>query len=398
MNNGFKAIDLFAGAGGFSLSAHNAGINVLAAVELNQQAAETYRANLIEKLGIDTYLFNHDVNQVDIRSMMKYQGLSSGELDLLLGGPPCQGFSSHRLKLTGKADPRNKLLLRYFDFVGELKPKFFLVENVPGLLWKKHEKYLTEFFELARNFRYKIVKDSPLIINARDYGVPQNRKRAFILGVREDIYFPDETWPPSPTHFNPKLNRKCWKTASSVFERPPQSVLNELVEQYKSLLGVDEDGAIEFVNSLSFGEPICSDDPCNVHMAHTNKIVQRFAQTPINGGRTDIDFRLPCHEVHQGHKDVYGRILFHTPSNTITTGCNNPSKGRFVHPWENHGITLRHAARLQSFPDDYIFHGTTTEQAMQIGNAVPINLGRSLISTIVEFLRTQLSLKSAASF
>ena len=398
MEHSLKAIDLFAGAGGFSLSAYKAGIDVLAAVELSKQAAETYRINLIEKLGIDTHLFNHDVNQVDIKSIMRHQGLTFGELDVLLGGPPCQGFSTHRLKLTGKADPRNQLLLRYFDFVSELRPKIFLVENVPGLLWKKHEKYLSDFFKLAKKFNYRIVGGSPLIINSRDYGVPQNRRRAFILGVREDVYFPDESWPPPPTHFNPKLNLESWKTASTVFERPPKPILNKLIERYKEMFKISKNDAQDIVNSLSFGDPLRPDDPCNLHMTHTANITQRFAQTPLNGGRTDIEFRLPCHEIHQGHKDVYGRILFHTPSNTITTGCNNPSKGRFVHPWENHGITLRHAARLQSFPDGYVFHGTTTEQAMQIGNAVPIELGTSLVSAIVKALRAQTNLKNAASF
>lgn len=398
MSSGLKAIDLFAGAGGFSLAAFEAGLSILAAVEMNQQAAETYRLNLIEKLNQDTHLFNQDVNQVDIKSMMKYQGLSYGELDVLLGGPPCQGFSTHRLKLTGKKDPRNELLLRYFDFVGELRPKVFLVENVPGLLWKKHKKYLSDFLKLSKKFNYRIIKGEPLIINARDYGVPQNRKRAFILGVRDDVYFPEEVWPPTPTHFSPKLGLESWKTASSVFEKPPASILNQLIKRYQETLKISKAGAVEIVNSLSFGDPLRKDDPCNRHMIHNTEIIERFTQTPLNGGRTDIEFRLPCHKEHKGHKDVYGRILFHTPSNTITTGCNNPSKGRFVHPWKNHGITLRHAARLQSFPDDYFFYGSTSEQAIQIGNAVPVELGKSLISSIVEVLNMQKHFKQAANF
>lgn len=398
MISSLKAIDLFAGAGGFSLAAFEAGLSVLAAVEVNHQAAETYRLNLIEKLNQDIHLFNQDVNQVDIKSMMKYQGLRFGELDVLLGGPPCQGFSTHRLKSEGKKDPRNELLLRYFDFVGELRPKVFLVENVPGLLWKKHKKYLSNFLNLSKKFNYRIIKGGPLIINARDYGVPQNRKRAFILGVRDDIYFPEDNWPPSPTHFSPKLDGESWKAASSVFEKPPKSILEQLMKRYQQTLDISKKDAAEMVNSLSFGDPLHEDDPCNKHMTHKTEIIERFAQTPLNGGRTDIEFRLPCHKKHKGHKDVYGRILFHTPSNTITTGCNNPSKGRFVHPWKNHGITLRHAARLQSFPDEYLFYGSTSEQATQIGNAVPVKLGKSLVSSIVEVLGIQKSLKQTVNF
>jgi DNA (cytosine-5)-methyltransferase 1 len=118
-------------------------------------------------------------------------------------------------------------------------------------------------------------------------------------------------------------------------------------------------------------------------MNHTDVLESVFKSTPLNGSREDSNRILKCHNNgHKGHKDVYGRIFFHTPSNTITTGCNNPSKGRFVHPWKHHGITLRHAARLQSFPDDFVFLGNKTEQARQIGNAVPVELGKSLIATI----------------
>jgi DNA (cytosine-5)-methyltransferase 1 len=96
----------------------------------------------------------------------------------------------------------------------------------------------------------------------------------------------------------------------------------------------------------------------------------------------DSSTTLDCHKNYTGHKDVYGRVIIHLPGNTITTGCNNPSKGRFVHPWLNHGMTLRHAARFQTFPDWFVFHGATAERAKQVGNAVPIILGEKLISYI----------------
>jgi DNA (cytosine-5)-methyltransferase 1 len=120
-------------------------------------------------------------------------------------------------------------------------------------------------------------------------------------------------------------------------------------------------------------------------MQPSEKMIDKFNDTPLNGSREDAGekHRLKCHSgEYKGHKDVYGRVLIHLPSNTITTGCNNPSKGRFVHPWLNHGITLRHAARFQSFPDDFIFLGSSTEKARQIGNAVPIALAHALIKEI----------------
>jgi DNA (cytosine-5)-methyltransferase 1 len=387
MSNKLTAIDLFAGAGGFSLAAHQQGFNILAAVEFDNKAAATYCFNLKDELGAETQVFNQDINDVDVHALMKYQGIKQGELDLLLGGPPCQGFSTHRIKGSGEDDPRNQLLLRYFDFVAALLPKAFLVENVPGLLWKRHKSHLDKFINLANKYNYKIIGDAPLIINAKDYGVPQNRKRAFILAVREDIFTSSIIWPPEPTHFSPKENKTCWNSASTIFEKPSKAVINRLVERYMAINHWEIKVAQEFVENLEFGNKVLARDPCNIHMQHTVSVSNRFKETPLNGSREDIAFRLRCHKNgYKGHKDVYGRIFFHTPSNTITTGCNNPSKGRFVHPWLDHGITLRHAARLQNFPDDFIFLGSSTEQARQIGNAVPFGLGNALIQSIKEYI------------
>jgi DNA (cytosine-5)-methyltransferase 1 len=390
MHNKLTAIDLFAGAGGLSLAAHQQGFDILAAVEFDKKAAETYHTNIVERLGAETQIFNQDINEVDVQGFMKYRNIKQGELDLLLGGPPCQGFSTHRIKDSGADDPRNKLLIRYFDFVRVLRPKVFLVENVPGLLWKRHKSHLDKFINLAHKYNYKIIGDTPLLINAKNYGVPQNRKRAFILAVREDVSSSDIIWPPIPTHLSPKSNKTCWATASTVFEKPTKAVLSKLVDRYMAVNHWDKSYAEGFVKNLEFGDKFLKDDPCNIHMKHTEPVSNRFKKTPLNGSREDIKFRLRCHENgYKGHKDVYGRIFFHTPSNTITTGCNNPSKGRFVHPWLDHGITLRHAARFQSFPDNFMFLGSSTERARQIGNAVPIDLGNALIQNIKEYILNQ---------
>ena len=288
-----------------------------------------------------------------------------------MGGPPCQGFSSHRIKDKGVNDPRNRLLIRYFDFVKELQPKIFLVENVPGLLWERHELYLHKFIKLSRDNKYTLL--GPTKINAKNYGIPQNRNRVFILGIRGDITPSNIQWPPSPTHFASGKNTPEWTTASSVFEQAPPQVLNKLAE----IIGEEK------AKSLAFSKDLLSlnKDPSVLHMQHTAPLVERFALTPINGGRRDIDFRLPCHaKDYRGHVDVYGRIRLAQPGPTITTGCFNPSKGRFLHPWKNHGITIRHAARFQTFPDDFIFAGGITSQGKQVGNAVPVQLGEVMIA------------------
>jgi DNA (cytosine-5)-methyltransferase 1 len=319
---------------------------------------------------------------------MKYQELKQGELDLLLGGPPCQGFSSHRINDAGKGDPRNELLLRYFDFVERLKPKVFLLENVPGLLWARHAEYLAKFLQLAKDHDYQVISGGPLILNARDYGVPQNRRRAFILALRKDVTSEQLTWPPIPTHSQVSENK--WKTASTVFEKPTPVILDGFKSRLIEKFEFTKDAAQKCVDSLEWGQALSANDPCNLHMQHSDKMTTLFNGTPLLGSRDESGRELACHKDYSGHKDVYGRIFPHLPSNTMTTGCNNPSKGRFVHPWLDHGVTLRHAARLQTFPDDYLFEGGVMSVAKQIGNAVPIKLAEALILSIRDLLRPKI--------
>ncbi|PHR22801.1 MAG: DNA (cytosine-5-)-methyltransferase [Desulfotalea sp.] len=374
------AVDLFAGAGGFSLGASNIGINLLAAVELDTDACDTYRTNISDQSTPATKVFNQDILTLCPESFRKDLGLETGDLDCLIGGPPCQGFSGHRLKDEGVDDPRNKLLLRYFDFVRELKPKFFLVENVPGLLWKKHELYLQRFKNLSRRNGYKLF--TPEKINAKDYGIPQNRLRVFILGVRTDQDTRDLSWPPPVTHFDPKLDKQSWVPASSVFSKAPKYVLKKM----NTILGKDETANLPFTSRVA----ALKDDPSAVHMIHTTALTERFKNTPINGSREDIAFRLPCHaKDYKGHKDVYGRVRLGQPGPTMTTGCSNPSKGRFLHPWKNHGISIRHAARFQTFPEDFVFSGGMTSQSKQVGNAVPVKLAEVILLEVITGLATK---------
>tara|TARA_B110001469_G_scaffold47141_1_gene46114 strand:- start:425 stop:1585 length:1161 start_codon:yes stop_codon:yes gene_type:complete len=351
------AIDLFAGAGGFSLAAEKAKLKVLAAVEYDKWAQATYTANFIEgRAKADQHRLYGDILDIEPSDMLTDVGLCKDELDILIGGPPCQGFSSHRLNDAGVDDPRNGLLLRYFDFVKGLRPKVFLVENVSGMLWKRHADYVQRFKNLANDHDYKLIGGGPLVINARDFGVPQSRKRVFILGVRKDIEILDSfIWPPQPTHFAPNsdevvdLGKTVWKAAATVFKK-----------------------------SLK------RSDPNNLHMQPGAEMVDRFRDTPPNGGsRKNI---LRCHLKHSGHKDTYGRIDPSKPAPTMTTGCINPSKGRFIHPTEHHGITARHAARIQTFPENFIFKGGLGHAGKQIGNAVPVKLGQYILSYISEHI------------
>lgn len=345
--NVVRACDLFAGAGGFSLGAHLAGIDVVAAIEWDKYACRTYRTNMIDTKLSSTHLFESDITKLTPAKVKTTCGFDEAPCDILLGGPPCQGFSAHRLNDAGVDDPRNQLLLRYFEYVRVLRPVFFLVENVPGLLWPKHKKFLKAFYDLAERADYGVLE--PQTINAKDFGVPQNRRRVFILGYDRKRIDEPETWPPKATHVSPDA---------------------------------DEDLPSWVSASVAFGKAL-SGDPNNIHMNHGAALLKVFEKTPPNGGsRKDSGRVLPCHEEHAGHHDVYGRINPSVPAPTMTTACINPSKGRFVHPTQHHGITLRQAARLQSFPDWFNFEGGIMAGGKQVGNAVPVELAKALLQPL----------------
>lgn len=345
-----RCVDLFSGAGGFSLAAKRVGINVVAAIERSSSACATYRRNLISD-AVPTTLYEGDILQLSPKAL-KSTHFFKEDCDIVLGGPPCQGFSTHRINGAGVNDPRNALVLRYFEFVAELRPKVFLMENVPGILWPRHKKFLDEFYRQGKKSGY--VVRPPVVLDARDYGVPQRRKRVFVLGIRDDFEF-HGVWPPCPTHgnaqaLNSQIHLKPWVNAESVFSRPVHNC-----------------------------------DSNNLHMNHSSEMVAIFKSTPHNGGsRRESSRVLPCHKDHGGHSDVYGRIDPTMPGPTMTTACINPSKGRFVHPTKDHGITVREAARFQTFPDDFVFLGGLMASGEQIGNAVPVRLGEALLKAIVD--------------
>jgi len=300
-------------------------------------------------------LYEVDIAQLHPNEILDECFGDTSKCDLVLGGPPCQGFSVHRLKNAGKNDPRNTLIHTYFRFVSTLRPKLFLMENVPGLLLPRHAFQLQRFYAEGERAGYTVMP--PVTLDARDYGVPQRRKRVFILGIRKDFMIMEADWVPAATHARmeirkSEMHRLPWNNCSTVFKRAPKG------------------------------------DPNNLHMKHGPALQKVFANTPANGGsRGDSGRNLSCHEGHDGHKDVYGRIDPSKPAPTITTACINPSKGRFVHPTQHHGITVRQAARMQTFPDSFVFEGGLMAAGVQIGNAVPITLGVVLLKRIKRLLK-----------
>lgn len=359
------AIDLFCGAGGFSLAAMNVGTTVLAALESNKYACQTYVENFIKNKSHAPILFEKDITRYSPEEFMHNARIKRNTVDIILGGPPCQGFSIHRIKNAGVDDPRNELLLQYFKYVETIAPRAFVIENVPGMLWPRHAKYTEKFYNLARKAGYDVLP--PVSLNAKDYGVPQNRKRIFILGFRDKRPNFLE-WPPHALNFHPQSHEvldqgfPAWKNASEVFI-----------------------------------QPISVNDPNAVHMNSKPHMIDVFKSTPLNGGsRRDSVRILPCHEQHDGHMDVYGRIDLNQPGPTMTTACINPSKGRFLHPTEHHGITVRHAARFQTFPEWFVFKGGLMASGVQIGNAVPIKLGEVVLQSITKSILQSSTLCNSA--
>lgn len=349
--------DIFAGAGGFSLAAQNAGISVRLAIENDPHAVATYKSNF-ETDSKNHILVSEDIRTIDFAAEKKRAFPSGMKCDLILGGPPCQGYSSHRINDAGVGDDRNDLIHSYFDCVNELRPTAFLMENVPGMLWERHSEYIQEFYKRGRAAGYKIY--DPVILDARDYGVPQRRKRVFILGFQNGTDLSKLIWPPEPTHgADARDGKEKWIDCSSAFLTAPEN------------------------------------DPNDVHMQHGEELVTAFKNTPPNGGGRHQSGRvLECHKEHDGHKDVYGRIDPRKPAPTMTTACINPSKGRFVHPIHHHGITVRQAARIQTFPDSFVFTGGLMAAGKQVGNAVPVRLGEAILEGLKPTLRAAAAAKS----
>lgn len=321
------AVDLFCGAGGMTQGLKNAGFSVIGAVEIEPVACETYRMNHSE-----TTVVTDDIRKIDCSDFMQRLNLKQGELDLLAGCPPCQGFSSMRTKNGAHKieDQRNDLVFEFVRFTKELLPKYVLMENVPGLA---KDNRIKEVLKILESLGYYINKDTVQVINAADYGVPQRRRRMILCASRVQDF---------------TLNHTAFskKTVRDAIENLPK--------------------------------PGFSGDPLHdILEKRQDKTVEMIKLIPKDGGsRSDlpVGYHLPCHIRNpKCFKDVYGRMKWDTVSPTITGGCINPSKGRFLHPEQDRAITLREAALLQTFPGDYKFSFKKGRDgvALMIGNALP---------------------------
>jgi len=340
MDDGWRAIDLFAGCGGLSLGLQQAGFNVVSAVEIDCVAAETYRRN------------HPDVNLIE-KDLRKVKGpqllpLGGGQVHLLAGCPPCQGFSRVRRKNRNRSarDNRNWLIDEYVRIVRSIHPAALFLENVPGI--ERYHRFKS-FLRVIGDLGYKINCEC---LELSQYAVPQRRRRIVVLagrGFTIDM--------PSPARVQIKRNVE-W-------------AIGDLPSPSKS--------------SNRFHREVTR---------HDAKMLRRIAAVPKDGGsRLDWpdDLALKCHVdmERDGFKDVYGRMSWDEPSPTITGGCINASKGRFVHPEENRAITLLEAALLQTFHQRYYFSTKRGRYAVaeMIGNALPPEFARRVGCSVIRSLK-----------
>lgn len=336
------AIDLFSGAGGLSMGLAQAGFEVAAALDNDAVAVKSYR----EALG--DHIFCAPIEEVSAKELMRRAGVSQGECDLLAGGPPCQGFSLQRRG--DRTDARNRLVLDFVRMVEEIRPRFFLMENVAGLLSKHGRSFLEEFKLRLSKLGYVIHIE---LLDASDFGIPQRRRRALLVGELE-------------TSTEPRFQ----------FPRPNDGPVRTVRDAIADLPSPPADGSEhpEFANH--FRETRLS--PLNV---------ERIKHVPQGGGRADLPehLQLACHRKNSGHRhlDVYGRLAWDQPAVTLTARFDSFTRGRFGHPVEHRSLTIREGARIQTFPDTFRFYGNREEQARQVGNAVPPLLAQTLGTAIL---------------
>ncbi|MGZ5031031.1 MAG: DNA cytosine methyltransferase [Methylobacter sp.] len=345
----YKIIDLFSGAGGLTLGFTDprfcGGFECIFSIDNDPAAVKTHNANLGEHslcTNIEEWLSNKPVIP---------------EADIVIGGPPCQGFSLLNKKRHG--DKRRVLWEPFMDIVEQSKAKIFVIENVDGLLKS------AEFDKIQKRAQKNGFNVQAGILNSANYGAPQTRRRTIIVGCKSNSIPYPITFPPQQTHSAPGTNDNLpdWLTVQKAIGDLPEPVGTEIRK--------------------------CS-PPLDLHFGRnpTPISLERYKTVPPGGNRFDLQKNAP-HITPQcwirkksGGTDLFGRLWWNRPSVTIRTEFFKPEKGRYLHPEKHRPITHREAARLMGFPDDFVFYGSKTEIARQIGNAVPPPLAGAIAREI----------------
>lgn len=342
------AIDIFSGAGGMSVGASMAGINVTVAVEYDKHAAETFRVNHPE-----SELICDDIRNVKLDPKYKNSFI-------LFGGPPCQGFSTSNTKTRNSSNSNNSLFHEYIKQVNELNPKWFVFENVEGITSFENGTVVQKLKEEFEKLGYKTNWE---VLTASDYGVPQNRNRFFMVGNRLDIDF---TFP--------KKNKNRVSVREAIEDLPELKNGDSFdILDYKK---VEINPYVKLMRGNS--EKVSQ----NYVSRNSDYVLERYKHIKPGQNWKAIPEELMKNYKNTSncHSGIYKRLDPSSPSVVIA----NYRKNMLIHPFENRGLSVREAARIQSFPDDFIFKGNLSFQQQQIGNAVPPLLAKAIFEQIIK--------------
>jgi DNA (cytosine-5)-methyltransferase 1 len=369
----FHVIDLFCGCGGMSLGARQAGFKIIAGFDTDECALETYRRNLGDDVG-----FYVDLNKTSPQDITKHLNMKPEKLDLLIGGPPCQGFSKNvPRKHRFLEDPRNMLANKFLGYVECLRPLVVIMENVAEIKNGFEGTYTNEIKERLFNAGYEV---DLKVIYAPDFGVPQRRRRAFFFANRLgiSIEFPDAT------HVSDNECVLFGETQSKYV------TVAEAIDDLPSLEHGEGEDPMEYKKSPSNDFQIYMRQNSMFlrdHIARrlTDNQYQRLASIKAGQGAKDLPEHLKPKSHYSG---AYGRLAWDSIAPTITRWVFHPGSGRFGHPSDVRVITIREAARLQSFSDDFSFCGTYIQKSHQVGNAVPPLVMKALAEKAKELIKS----------
>lgn len=389
-----RCIDLFAGAGGLSEGLSEAGFHCLFANEVMPVYAQTYMRN-----HVGTKVLTSDIRTVDARDVLRDLGLKKGELDLIAGGPPCQGFSINA-PVRSNEDSRNHLFREYLRFVNAFAPRAILIENVPGLVSFEKGATLHAIIEALADLGYGA---DVRILGAAYYGVPQMRWRTIIIGFRGKEV-PTDAFPSPLFHAPIRPNFTTTFDGRQLVKLPTSESLAKFTTVKEAIgdlppLKCGEKG--EAVKGY-FMEPQCEYQQMmrvgsggvynheSPRLSETN--LKRMKYIKPGGNWTDIPDDLLPKGMRKARKSDhtmrYGRVRPDGLASTILTKCD-PHWGAYFHYAQDRSFTVREAARIQSFPDHYVFYGNTAEQFAQVGNAVPPLLAKAIGLSIINILKRE---------
>ncbi len=370
-----KVIDLFCGVGGLSYGfANNLNFEILAANEILPNTATAYQLNHPK-----VKVYCKDIKNFGILDLQKDFNFQVGDIDIIIGGPPCQAYSTIGMRLIG--DPRGSLFQEYYRILKEIQPKMFIFENVKGLLSIQKGKLLIEIVDLFKSLGYFLQYQ---ILNSANYGVPQTRERLVLVGskINNNYIFP------APTHSQETLQSSSSDFFSnSTTGLKPYLSLGEAISDLPFIKSGEESGEYATLPNNDFQVFMRKNSTSLLdHNSPKNNptLVKIMELLPDGGTPLDLPIEL---RPKSGFANTYSRLWWNKPSPTITRNLSTPSSSRCIHPKAPRPLTTREGARLQGFPDNYVFFGTRSDKNLQIGNAVPTFLSIALANSIYQYLK-----------